>query len=104
MLYTIGKTDRYREGIEKWGESYMKLGKNSPKAKTMNYTGGIIFETKKQAEAYLVTYNLNNTHTVFGVDAKLGIDTEPSKNGPWHCLINSCKVMNVESESTYDSI
>lgn len=83
MIYTVGNRINYEKAIQEYGKIYKK-------GKSVNYGGGIVFETKSDAERYLLEddqLDVRDAWCVWGVDAVWNIDTEPATDGWWHYLM-----------------
>lgn len=104
MKYIIGRKSVYELGISKYGDKYTKLGRKSAEAKGITIFGGIVFDSLEQAKAYIICYQQELTHDVYGVEATEK-DLVKCKFGPWYQLENSCKIVKLnttteEPEST----
>lgn len=112
MIYTIGHKENYMKSYrqhEAEGVHLQKLGKRLsgavdtyPNGKTQSYPdgyeGGYAFETYEDALRGLAEENPQGTWTVFGLDARWGIDTQPSISGWWHNLLVDSDIILVENK------
>lgn len=98
MVFTIGHTTTYEEGIETYGKNFLKLGR-TPNYKYPNgtigyYDGGIIFRTEENAKQFLIEQELDD-YSVYGVIADWEEDTAPSRDGSYRSLLVSKPILKL---------
>lgn len=82
MIYTVGNTKNYKAAIEEHGEIYKQ-------GETIDYAGGIVFETQEDATAYIELMSKSKEWSVWGVDANWITDTYPDMEGYTYLLWDS---------------
>lgn len=94
MIYTIGHRENYWQAIlESEKGVILKTGR------TDDYVGGYAFQTIADASKMIDSMPNGEYFAVFGLDADWDDDTELSRDGWWHNLINSVPIIVLDEES-----
>jgi hypothetical protein len=83
MIYTIGRTAAYEQNFREL-PVVEKLGR------TPDYQGGSVWKTREDAQK-----ECPSDYSVYGVEADWEQDTEPSKEGSWHDLLKTSKLVKL---------
>lgn len=86
MIYTIGHEESYNRYFQEQKRP-LKAGRNGRD----NFTGGSVWETEEEARAHCL-----EGYQVYGVFARWGEDTVPSKDGNWHDLLISAELVQLD--------
>ena len=84
MIYTIGRTVAYKKNFRDL-PIVEKLGR------TPDYAGGSVWKTPEEAQRYCPS-----DYSVYGVEADWEKDTVPSKEGRWHDLLKTSKIVKLK--------
>ena len=84
MLYTLGHTTNYTEGLAKYGADFRKMGRTS------DYRGGSVWLTYEDAARVAL---VNPTFSVFGL---LTDETNIYEHDGQYNLINGCQIVTIE--------
>lgn len=107
MIYTIGHRDYYSARIresQEIGVPFRKLGEQWDAYPCddgmvhvhLRYPGGYAFRTVEDAQAR-IDEAFDIRYAVFGLEAEWGVDTEQSRNGPWHRLLRDARIVPVDT-------
>lgn len=92
MIYTIGHTESYEKGFEKFKDSPEDFKK---KGRTTDYIGGSVWKTRKDAFQYLLNNNIHD-FWVYGVEAEWDEDTEENDHGEFRNLLKDAVLRKIE--------
>ena len=102
MIYTLGHGENYRDGIEKYGTDFRKVGRNEVHKYDHipdNYPGGYAFLTEKDARKRISEIIIEDGHDhglePFGLIADWDKDTVKSEHGWWHALLNNSQIVSI---------
>ena len=84
MIYTIGRTAAYEQNFKDL-PIVEKLGREE------GYPGGSVWKTPEEALRHCPS-----DYSVYGVEADWEKDTEPSKEGHWHDLLKTSKIVKLK--------
>lgn len=85
MMFTIGHTESYEQGILEFGDDFKKLGLSK------EYKGGIAFLTIEEASKYASLYK---GFSIYGLDTTR--DNTYVADGNLH-LVNSCRILKLNN-------
>ena len=83
IIFTIGRTEFYEKLLDDFPE-VPKMGRRD------DYPGGSVFETYGDARAHCPA-----DYTVYGVAARWGVDTAPSRDGDHHDLLVDARIIRL---------
>lgn len=97
MIYTVGHKENYESAIKEHGTIH-KLGE------TVDYGGGIVFETIEDANQYLDEIGMADKWCVWGVDADWITDTKPADDGWWCYLLFDAEIIPLNKVQITDNV
>lgn len=99
MIYTVGHTVSYEQGLAELGPLFMKLGKRADHH-GKPYGGGSVWRHETEAQAYLAANaDSLSTYSVYGVIAEWEADTEQLSDEPFRRLVRDAQLVRTERSS-----
>jgi hypothetical protein len=93
MIYTIGHKESYAQALKDNGK-VIKVGKSGISDRfPEGYEGGYAFYSLEDSEKRISEEYSKNNFVPFGLKADWEKDTEASKDGWWHNLLNDSEII-----------
>lgn len=89
LIYCLGHQESYDAGLSQ-GLHKKKRGRDGER-----YGGGAVWQTQEAAQQVADDWP---GYAVYGVRARWGVDTEPSKMGDYHRLLVDSEIVQLEEE------